>query len=86
MGAKTGLLVYADGDVPDLLRRVQAAPADPERTLALMRRLCPGWEIAEGGASTLDDGVSRSRDPPGATARSSRVHTALEIRIAGTPG
>lgn len=55
MGSKTGLLVYTDGDVPDLLRQVD--PAGPERTLDLMQRLYPGWEITEGGASTLADGV-----------------------------
>ena len=43
MGAKTGLLVYADGDVPGLLRR--AGAADLDRTGTMMRRLYPGWEI-----------------------------------------
>ncbi|MEV6289261.1 hypothetical protein AB0M41_02230 [Streptomyces sp. NPDC051896] len=55
MGAKTGLLVYADGDVPDLLRQVDAA--DLDRTTAMMRRLYPGWEIEECGGSNLWDGV-----------------------------
>ena len=64
VGAKTGLLVYADGDVPDLLRRVEAEAADPERTHALMRRLYPGWEIAEAGTLNLYDGVY----PPDGTA------------------
>ncbi|MFF8864431.1 hypothetical protein ACF08B_20480 [Streptomyces sp. NPDC015139] len=40
MGARTGLLVYADGDVPGLLRHVGAA--DPDRTAGMMRRLHPG--------------------------------------------
>lgn len=43
MGAKTGLLVYADGEVPGLLRQVGAA--DPARTSDMMRRLCPGGEF-----------------------------------------
>ncbi|MDG9728568.1 DUF6928 family protein [Streptomyces sp. DH41] len=55
MGAKTGLLVYADGDVPELLRQVDAA--DLDRTTAMMRRLYPGWKIEECGGSNLWDGV-----------------------------
>ncbi|MFF4351091.1 DUF6928 family protein [Streptomyces sp. NPDC001530] len=62
MGSKTGLLVYADGDIPELLRRVGAADCD--RTTAMMRRLYPGWEIEECEGSTLWDGVY----PPAATA------------------
>ncbi|MFD0327123.1 DUF6928 family protein [Streptacidiphilus monticola] len=55
MGAKTGLLVYADGSVPNLLQQV--GPADPERTAAMMRRLYPGWVIEEASGSNLWDGV-----------------------------
>ncbi|MEI5008938.1 hypothetical protein RB196_18035 [Streptomyces sp. PmtA] len=62
MGAKTGLLVYADGDVPGLLRRVGVA--DLERTVSMMRRLYPGWEIEECEDSNLWDGVY----PPKGTA------------------
>ncbi|MFE0352901.1 DUF6928 family protein [Streptomyces nigra] len=62
MGAKTGLLVYADSDVPGLLRRVGAA--DLDRTVAMMRRLYSGWEIEECEGSTLWDGVY----PPKGTA------------------
>lgn len=62
MGAKTGLLVYSDGDAPGLLRQVDAA--DLDRTTAMMRRLCPGWEIEECGGSDLWDGVY----PPKGTA------------------
>ncbi|MFG2954329.1 DUF6928 family protein [Streptomyces sp. NPDC048291] len=62
MGAKTGLLVYADGDIPGLLRRV--GPADRDRTAAMMRRLYPGREIEECEGSTLWDGVY----PPKGTA------------------
>ncbi|MER7576437.1 hypothetical protein [Streptomyces sp. NPDC126514] len=55
MGAKTGLLVYADGDVPGLLRQVGAA--DRDRTLAMLRRLYPGCEIEQCGGSNLWNGV-----------------------------
>ncbi|WP_405555675.1 DUF6928 family protein [Streptomyces sp. NBC_01171] len=55
MGAKTGLLVYADGDVPGVLRR--AGAADLDRTVTMMRRLYPGWQIEECEGSTLWDGV-----------------------------
>ncbi|MGW7645036.1 DUF6928 family protein [Streptomyces bobili] len=55
MGAKTGLLVYADGDVPELLRRVGAA--DRDRTATMVRRLYPGWEVEEREGSNLADGV-----------------------------
>ncbi|MGC0340670.1 hypothetical protein RKD20_005704 [Streptomyces sp. SLBN-8D4] len=52
--------MYADGDVPGVLRRVGAAGLD--RTVAMMRRLYPGWEINECEGSTLWDGVY---DPKG---------------------
>ncbi|TWD16265.1 hypothetical protein FB570_112144 [Streptomyces sp. T12] len=55
MGAKTGLLVYADGDVPALLRQV--GTADLDRTEAMVRRLHPGREIARCEGSDLWDGV-----------------------------
>ncbi|WP_329228932.1 DUF6928 family protein [Streptomyces canus] len=55
MGAKTGLLVYADADVPALLRQVGAA--DLDRTVTMMRRLYPGCEIEECEGSNLWDGV-----------------------------
>lgn len=44
VGAKTGLLVYADGDVPELLRKMPAGMPDQERTGALVRRLYPDRE------------------------------------------
>ncbi|MFI6880783.1 DUF6928 family protein [Streptomyces sp. NPDC050400] len=47
--------MYADGDVPEMLRQVGAA--DLDRTTAMMRRLYPGWEIEEDGHSNLWDGV-----------------------------
>ncbi|KPI22806.1 hypothetical protein OV320_1263 [Actinobacteria bacterium OV320] len=55
MGAKTGLLVYADGDVPELLRRVGAA--DRDRTATMMRRLYPGRGVEECEGSVLSDGL-----------------------------
>ncbi|MGW2831368.1 DUF6928 family protein [Streptomyces sp. NPDC001286] len=66
MGAKTGLLVYADGDVPGLLRQVGAA--DPARTSDLMRRLYPGCEFEPCGDAELGDGVY----PPKGTAYAAR--------------
>ncbi len=62
MGAKTGLLLYAEGDVPCLLRQVGAA--DVEQTSVMMRRLHPGCEIEESDGSHLYDGVY----PPDGTA------------------
>lgn len=55
MGAKTGLLVYADGDVPVMLRRVGAA--DLDRTATMIRRLYPGSEIEGCDGSNLGDGM-----------------------------
>ncbi|MFI8458053.1 DUF6928 family protein [Kitasatospora sp. NPDC085464] len=55
MGAKTGLLVYADGEAPGLLKRVGAP--DRERTAAMMRRLYPGWAIDVAAPSNLGRGV-----------------------------
>ncbi|MEV2193060.1 hypothetical protein AB0I02_19030 [Streptomyces phaeochromogenes] len=62
MGAKTGLLVYADGEAPDLLRQVGAA--DLARSTAMVRRLYPGWEIEDSTGSSLSEGVY----PPDGTA------------------
>lgn len=62
MGAKTGLLVYADGDVPDLLRQV--GTADLSQTSGMMRRLYPGWDIEPCEGTELGDGVY----PPKGTA------------------
>ncbi|MEU1621099.1 hypothetical protein ABZ479_27850 [Streptomyces sp. NPDC005722] len=55
MGAKTGLLVYADGDVPDLLR--QAGTADSRRTSAMVERLCPGRVMEETEGLDLGEAV-----------------------------
>ncbi|MER5951294.1 hypothetical protein ABT127_35195 [Streptomyces sp. NPDC001904] len=55
MGAKTGLLVYADGDAAELLRRVGSA--DREATAAMVRRLCPGRVVGECAGSSLGEGV-----------------------------
>ncbi|MCF6522104.1 hypothetical protein [Streptomyces sp. JJ36] len=60
MGARSGLLIYTDGEeAPGLLRQV--GTADPRRTSALVRRLHPGWEIAPGEGSEL----SEVYPPPG---------------------
>ncbi|PYC83203.1 hypothetical protein C7C46_09380 [Streptomyces tateyamensis] len=55
MGAKTGLLVYADGEVPGLLKQVGVA--DVERTAAMMRRLYPGWAVEAAVGSNLWEAV-----------------------------
>jgi hypothetical protein len=55
LGAKTGLLVYADGHVPDLLREVGEAAL--EQTSAMMRRLYPGWEFEPCEGSALYEGT-----------------------------
>ncbi|MFF4447867.1 DUF6928 family protein [Streptomyces sp. NPDC001502] len=55
MGAKTGLLVYADGDAPTLLLRVGAA--DLEQTSRMVRRLYAGCEIEGARGSVLGEGV-----------------------------
>ncbi|MFI1442611.1 DUF6928 family protein [Streptomyces fructofermentans] len=67
MGAKTGLLVYADGEVPDLLRQVEAA--DLSRTSEMMRRLYPGREIEQLPGSTLGNGVYPPKDTAYAASR-----------------
>ncbi|MDX3571107.1 DUF6928 family protein [Streptomyces sp. ID05-47C] len=47
--------MYADGDVPELLRRVGAA--DRDLTATMVRRLYPGWEVEEREGSSLADAV-----------------------------
>ncbi|QKG24245.1 DUF6928 family protein [Actinomadura verrucosospora] len=65
MGAKTGLLVYADGDVGGILR---SAPApDPEATAALIARLYPGWTVRKEEPSSLGDGCYPARGTTYAT-------------------
>ncbi|MFG2477909.1 DUF6928 family protein [Streptomyces fagopyri] len=67
MGARTALLIYADGEVPDLLRHVEAA--DLPRTSEMMRRLYPGWEIEQVPGSTLGNGVYPPKDTAYAASR-----------------
>ncbi|MEU6287192.1 hypothetical protein [Streptomyces sp. NPDC046988] len=55
MGAKTGLLVCADGDAAGMMRQVGAA--DLERTTTMLRRLYPGCEIDGCEGLNLSDGV-----------------------------
>lgn len=59
VGAKTGLLVYADGDVPGLLRQV--GRTDMARTSELVRRLYPGCEIEPSEGAELWDAVYPAR-------------------------
>jgi hypothetical protein len=54
MGAKTGLLVYADGDIREALRAV--ARPDSEQTASLIEHLYPGWTVQEDEPSSLGDG------------------------------
>ncbi|MDL4773636.1 MULTISPECIES: DUF6928 family protein [Thermomonosporaceae] len=54
MGAKTGLLVYADRDIKEALRA--ASVADPEQTAVLIEDLYPGWAVREAEPSSLGDG------------------------------
>ena len=54
MGAKTGLLAYADGPAPDLLRGVTRP--DLERTDALVRRLYPSGNLEKVDGSNLSEG------------------------------
>ncbi|MFE4957556.1 DUF6928 family protein [Streptomyces sp. NPDC056653] len=60
MGAKTGLLIYADSEVPGLLRQVKAA--DLPQTSEMMRRLYPGWEIEQLAGSALGRSVYPPKD------------------------
>ncbi|MFC1410839.1 hypothetical protein ACEZCY_16025 [Streptacidiphilus sp. N1-12] len=62
MGAKTALLAYMDAEGPSALRPTVAA--DRERTEALVRRLYPGWEIADAAACELGEATY----PPEGTA------------------
>lgn len=62
MGAKTGLLVYADGDAAELLRGVPAGTPDRDPTDALVRRLYPGAAVEPAGRTALGEGVY---PPPG---------------------
>jgi hypothetical protein len=56
LGAKTGLLVYADGDVSVRLKGV--GTADLEQTSAMMLRLYPGWTVEPAAVgSNLREGV-----------------------------
>lgn len=56
MGAKTGLLVYTNGDVAVRLKGV--GTADLEQTTAMMLRLYPGWTVEPAAVSSnLWEGV-----------------------------
>ncbi|MGW6707052.1 DUF6928 family protein [Streptomyces sp. NPDC054956] len=96
MGAKTGLLAYADGDIPAALRRATAAGAG--ETEELVGRLYPGWgtQPAEGeslGEGTYPaDGLTYAASFPGVdivcdrrlmTVRPSRLPAHLVVAGAG---
>ncbi|WP_067484078.1 DUF6928 family protein [Actinomadura hibisca] len=54
MGAKTGLLIYADGEISQALRAASAP--GPAQAAALVERLYPGRVVREGEPSSLGDG------------------------------
>jgi len=62
MGAKTALLVYTDAGASGAPRMTDTA--DSERTQALVRRLYPGWEVADTAGCELGDATY----PPEGTA------------------
>lgn len=55
MGAKTGVLAYAEGDVRTALR--QAGRADLDATTDLIGRLRPDWPLEVVDGSSLGDGI-----------------------------
>lgn len=55
IGARTGVLMYGDGDIAELLRG--ATPPVAAEAVALHERLNPGWTIEEAEGSSLDDGI-----------------------------
>ncbi|WP_308364267.1 hypothetical protein [Streptomyces sp. ISL-86] len=55
MGAKTGLLAYADGDIPAALR--QGSEAGIAETTDLVGRLYPGWGMEAAEGEILDEGT-----------------------------
>ncbi|MFG2879154.1 DUF6928 family protein [Streptomyces sp. NPDC048337] len=55
MGAKTGLLVYADGDIPSALRQVTAAGI--AETTELVGRLYPDWGLESTEGESLGEGT-----------------------------
>jgi hypothetical protein len=56
MGAKTGVLVFADTDVPAALRGATSLP-DRERVAALVHRVHPGYAVEYVDDSELGDAV-----------------------------
>ncbi|MER5872212.1 hypothetical protein [Streptomyces sp. NPDC002044] len=55
MGAKTGLLAYADGDITAALREV--TEADTTETAGLVERLYPGWVTEAREGEILSEGT-----------------------------
>ncbi|SCE17298.1 hypothetical protein GA0115240_142153 [Streptomyces sp. DvalAA-14] len=69
MGAKTGLLIFSDGEAPPALRGARVV--DGEATAELLQRLYPGWVVepddgmALGEATYPADGVCYAASFPG---------------------
>ena len=55
VGAKTGVLAYADGDIPAALRQVTAAGI--VETTDLVERLYPGWSMESAEGEILGEGT-----------------------------
>jgi hypothetical protein len=55
MGAKTGLLVYSDGDAADALRH--AVALDARGTADLVALIYPGWQVVPAEGSSLGEGT-----------------------------
>ncbi|MFF5117752.1 DUF6928 family protein [Dactylosporangium aurantiacum] len=61
MGAKTALLVYADGDVAQALR--EAVELDRAATSELVARLLPGLDLTAVEDGNLDRHINSARTP-----------------------
>lgn len=59
VGAKTGVLAYADGDIPAALRQVTAAGI--VETTDLVERLYPGWSMESAEGEILGGHLPRRR-------------------------
>jgi hypothetical protein len=55
MGAKTGLLIFSDGEAPAALRGARAL--DGSATADLIQRMYPGWAVEPGDGMTLGEGT-----------------------------
>jgi hypothetical protein len=66
VGAKTAVLVYADGAVATALQETEAEPAGAEQAAALARRLWPGHDIEPDGEEPWE--LAEALYPPEGTA------------------